>query len=97
MRGQRFRYLPQRLPLSVQLAHQRDHLRHLLSIRETTAAASTCRDLALPRRSQLGNQVRLLKLADGPRTCLTSTAVGVSVVKKSGADVGTSSTPSERR
>jgi hypothetical protein len=32
-----------------------------------------------------------------PRTCLTSTAVGVSVVKKSGALVGTSSTPSERR
>src|SRR5215467_9464471 len=43
--GQRLRYLPQRLSLSVQLAHQRDDFRHL----------------ALARGSQFGDQVRLLK------------------------------------
>jgi hypothetical protein len=67
MRGERLRYLPQRLPLSMQLAHQRDHFRHFLSVGEAPASTAACRDLALARRSQLGNQVRLLKLADGPK------------------------------
>ena len=31
LRGERLRYLPQRLPLSVQLAYQRDDFRNLLS------------------------------------------------------------------
>jgi hypothetical protein len=30
MRSERLRYLPQRLALSMQLAHQRDHFRHFL-------------------------------------------------------------------
>src|SRR6516165_3607230 len=64
--GQRLRYLPQRLSLSVQLAHQRDDFRNLLSVCEAPTATATCRHLALARGSQFGDQVRLLKLADGP-------------------------------
>jgi integrase len=30
LRGERLRYVQQRLPLSMQLAHKRDHFRHLL-------------------------------------------------------------------
>src|SRR5262245_19839412 len=59
--GQRLRYLPQRLSLSVQLVHQRDDFRNLLSACEAPTATATCRHLALARGSQFGDQVRLLK------------------------------------
>jgi len=49
----------------MRLAHQRDHLGHL-SVGEAPAAAAARHDLALARRSQLGNQVRLLELANRP-------------------------------
>src|SRR6516162_780047 len=54
--GQRLRYLPQRLPLAVQLAHQRDDFRNLLSVCEAPTATATCRDLTLARGSQFGDQ-----------------------------------------
>src|SRR5262245_5890267 len=60
--GECLGYLPQRLALSVQLAHQCDDFGHLHGVGEATAATATCRDLALARRSQLGDQARLLKL-----------------------------------
>src|SRR5262249_19535355 len=66
LRGKRLRDLPQRLSLSVQLVHQCDHLRHLPSVGEATAAATTCRYLALACGSQLGDHTRLLKLTDSP-------------------------------
>jgi hypothetical protein len=37
--------LPQRFALSVQIAHQRDDFRHLLSVCEAPTTAATCRRL----------------------------------------------------
>jgi hypothetical protein len=64
------------------------------SLRQPTAAAA-CRDLALDL--SLATRFAFSNWLTAPRICLTSTAIGVSVVKKSGADVGTNPTPSERR
>jgi hypothetical protein len=58
MRGERLRYLPQRLPLSVQLAHQRDHFRHPLTagpdlgLRRSSRLVATASENRLKARSK---------------------------------------------
>jgi len=57
----------QRLALAVELAHQRDHLRHLHGVGEASAATAASRRLALARCPKLRDQARLLELTDGPK------------------------------
>jgi len=56
--GECLGYLPQRLALAVELAHQRDHLRHLHGVGEASAATAASRRLALARCPELRDQAR---------------------------------------
>ena len=66
------------------------------SLRQPTAAAA-CRDLALARGSQFGDQVCLLKRADGSEHLPHQHCCRAVGREEVGTLVGTSSTPSERR
>jgi hypothetical protein len=76
---------------------QIDHLRVPLGVAFTAAALLPSGFFAITSRLELGDCGGLVELGNAPSTWRTRTAVGVSLMKKSGAVAGTSVTPSFRR